>query len=361
MPFVNRAGAPLVSVVIPSFEGEAFVAAAVESVLAQTHPAVECHVVDDGSSDGTLTVLRRFAPAVKVVEQANAGPGAARNRGAELAGGDLLAFLDQDDVWRPERLAKMVEAMDQESADAVICASRIVGDDAPFAPVVRMDPRSPSVESLLRWRGSVVACGSNLLIERDRFASLGGFDASLGPMTDWEFLVRLRAAEVRLAVIDEPLVEYRWHEANATRDLDAVEESLKRAYELILDRCGDALSISTRQAYGGMHKMHAVAALRLGDHSRAVRHGARATWLDPSLGAVQRPPGSGAETATELGRVIQSRSASGRRFGTGRRDRACKARRASRGLPLRRAAVSVEARAPRANVPRGAGARRRSA
>ena len=111
--------------------------------------------------------------------------------------------------------------------------------------------------------------------------ALGGFDASLGPMTDWEFLVRLRAAEVRHAVIDEPLVEYRWHEANATRDLDAVEESLKRATELILDDTG-----THYRSRPGRRTAVCTRCTRSRRCALATVHGpstgARATWLDPS-------------------------------------------------------------------------------
>ena len=127
----------------------------------------------------------------------------------------------------------------------------------------------------------VVSCGSNLLIERATFDSLRGFDDRLPPAEDWEFLVRLVAASVGIAYVDEPLVAYRWHAGNATRDLAELERSLERAYGLILGHLEGDLNISRRQADGGMHKMLAVAALRMGHWERAIAHGLQAAPRDP--------------------------------------------------------------------------------
>lgn len=278
---MNDVTAPRISVVVPAFNGEPFIASSIESVLEQTYPNVEFVIVDDGSTDRTIDVVQGFDPDVRLVVQSNAGPGAARNRGAAETTGPLLAFLDQDDTWHPERLQRMTAAMARDGASAVLCATRALGENPPMGRLVRMDPPSPSIESLLLWQGRVVSCGSNLLIERGTFRSLGGFDASLGPVTDWELLVRLVTEGVRLAYLDEPLVDYRWHEGNATHDRSEVERALARAYSSILARNAGDLQISSRQAIGGMHKMLAIAALRMGDRRGALRHGAQAAWRNP--------------------------------------------------------------------------------
>src|SRR5690349_2600271 len=94
--------APLVSVVIPVFDGEAYLAAAIESALAKTYARVEVIVVDDGSTDGSASVAARYD--VRLVRQSNRGVSAACNAGVEAARGELIAFLDADDLWPPERL-----------------------------------------------------------------------------------------------------------------------------------------------------------------------------------------------------------------------------------------------------------------
>jgi glycosyltransferase involved in cell wall biosynthesis len=93
------------SVIIPTHNRAAFVADAINSVLAQQAENLEIIVVDDGSGDNTAEIVKSFGPPVRYVYQANAGPSSARNRGVELAQGEFLGFLDDDDLWSSEKLA----------------------------------------------------------------------------------------------------------------------------------------------------------------------------------------------------------------------------------------------------------------
>jgi glycosyltransferase involved in cell wall biosynthesis len=102
---------PLVSVIIPVFNGERYLGAAIDSVLAQSHKPIELIVVDDGSTDSSAAVAAGFGGGVRVVSQQNAGIGAARNRGVAAATGSLLAFLDCDDLWAKEKLTLQVTAL----------------------------------------------------------------------------------------------------------------------------------------------------------------------------------------------------------------------------------------------------------
>jgi len=107
---------PLVSVVMPAYNAERHIGEALESVLAQTYAPIEIVVVDDGSSDATAEAVRRFGPRVRFTAQTNAGAGAARNRGVAMASGRYIAFLDADDSWPPEKLARQVEILQQNPA-----------------------------------------------------------------------------------------------------------------------------------------------------------------------------------------------------------------------------------------------------
>ncbi len=265
----------MISAVIPARNAEATLARALASVRAQTHPEVECIVVDDGSTDGTAELAERLG--ARVIGQGHAGVAAARNRGAREARGELLAFLDADDEWLPERLERMAAAL--AGADACICANSVVGDDPPMGRVVRMRPWPVTVEQLLAWEGTVVSPGSNLLIRREAFP---GFDESLPIADDWPLLVELVAAG-RLTYVDEPLVVYHWHGSNLSRDLDALGDSLRRSY-------GRLPGGRTRSARGGRHRFLAVAHARIGDRRRALAHAARFALLDPpaALRALRR-------------------------------------------------------------------------
>jgi glycosyltransferase involved in cell wall biosynthesis len=97
-----------VSCIVPVFNGERFVAEALESILAQTYRPIDVIVADDGSTDGTAAILSGYGGRIRVVTQPTAGPAATRNLGLEAARGEFVAFLDADDVWHPEKLAKQV-------------------------------------------------------------------------------------------------------------------------------------------------------------------------------------------------------------------------------------------------------------
>lgn len=105
--------APTVSVIVPVYNGERFLAEAIESILAQTYPSYEIIVIDDGSTDRTREIVLSY-PEIKYLYQTNAGTAAARNRGIEMARGEYLAFLDADDLWMPGKLAIQIAAFEAD-------------------------------------------------------------------------------------------------------------------------------------------------------------------------------------------------------------------------------------------------------
>src|SRR5436309_2285924 len=110
---------PLVSVIIPTWNGAAFIGEAIDSVLRQTHRPLEVIIVDDGSTDGTPELVRRFADRVRLVEQPNAGTATARNTGLATAHWENAAFLDHDDLWIPTKLQRQLAVVQNSGACAV--------------------------------------------------------------------------------------------------------------------------------------------------------------------------------------------------------------------------------------------------
>jgi glycosyltransferase involved in cell wall biosynthesis len=129
-----REGSPTVSVIVPVYNAERYLGEALESVLAQTYSDYEVIVVNDGSTDGSEQVALGFGDRIRYIRQENAGPGAARNRGIELARGELIAFLDADDLWLPGKLAAQVEFMETHPGvvlSVVNYGLRVDGKDPP--------------------------------------------------------------------------------------------------------------------------------------------------------------------------------------------------------------------------------------
>jgi len=111
--FLSQSNAIRVSIIVPVFNGEETLARAIDSALAQTFVGKEIIVVDDGSTDSSLALLQRYGSKIRLVQQKNAGAARARNLGIDLALGEYLAFLDQDDFWAPQKLAHQVEFLDE--------------------------------------------------------------------------------------------------------------------------------------------------------------------------------------------------------------------------------------------------------
>lgn len=199
---------PVVSVIIPAWNAAWCVGRAVESVLAQTFMNYELIVVDDGSTDATLEVLRSYGEAVRVISQANGGMSSARNAGIRQARGRYLAFLDADDRWRPEKLARQVELMEKEPLLAFCSASTLLEDEQGKAVGIwdcRRAGRRATLADIFDNHATVAGGASSVLARRDLVAELGGFDETLRGAEDTDLWIRLAACG-SFACIADPLV-----------------------------------------------------------------------------------------------------------------------------------------------------------
>lgn len=203
--------APTISVVIPAYRAERFLAASIESVLDQELAAHEIIVVDDGSSDGTGEVIRSFGDRVRAItHDRNRGEAAARNSGLAAATGEAVAMHDADDLMRPHRLGRQAEALTTAGdRDEVGCA---LGRQEVFT-----EWGGPVPPWLLDREGDVIPYGSSLVLAwRATYDAVGGYDEGFSHGTDSDWLVRVRAAGLEVVLMDEVLTDRRVHDANAS-------------------------------------------------------------------------------------------------------------------------------------------------
>lgn len=219
-----------VSVIIPCYNAERYIAATIDSVLAQNHAGLDIIVVDDGSSDGSVALLRDRFPSVRLVEQANQGVAAARNHGIALARGHWIAFVDADDIWLPGKLQAQLDAIKATPACRMsYTAWKVWPCDAPTPSAACLAELEASAGDQARWAGAsgwiypqllldCVVWTSTVLVERALLAETGGFDPTLRVGEDYDLW--LRASRLTPIVrVARPYALYRMHPASITRSM----------------------------------------------------------------------------------------------------------------------------------------------
>ena len=214
-PTVQHApsGPPLVSVVIPAYNCAAYLPRAIESVLAQDYPHLECLVVDDGSRDDTAAVAGRYAPRVRVISQANGGASAARNTGIAAAAGALIAFLDADDYWHPGKFGKQVALFARHPALVLVSTGFAdhTDDSAAYAALLEAGAQNCDDgvveihEDFLPLFRDPYLGTPTVMVRTDRAREVGGFDTALPIAEDLDFYFRV-CTNRAYARINQPLV-----------------------------------------------------------------------------------------------------------------------------------------------------------
>lgn len=215
-----------VSVIVPAHDAETYIAEALRSVLAEG-PS-EVLVIDDGSRDETAAVAAAFGPPVRVIGQANAGPGAAANRGICESRGPILAFCDADDRWAPGRLAGQLRLLDDHATDMVFGLARqfhspnLTEAERAILPI----PSDP-VPGIAR---------QGMLIGREDFDRVGPFATGLaaGEFIDW--YARAKDAGLREATVEQVVFERRVHRGHLDPSKRAGHADYARVVRGLLER-----------------------------------------------------------------------------------------------------------------------------
>jgi glycosyltransferase involved in cell wall biosynthesis len=221
MSFMNAG--PLVSVIIPSYNAGGYVAEAVASVLVQTYQPLEIILINDGSTDDTDEVLLRYVGKMRYFYQPNRGLSATRNRAIALARGELIAFLDADDVWLPEKLARQVDCLTQNPRIGLVHTNYVklysdTGIHSPHEPLNITDGRCYTRLVL----GNVLLV-SSVVLRRECLDRVGVFDEKIPQRTceDYDLWLRI-ARHFEFAYIPEALMLYRRHAGNMSNKTHAM-------------------------------------------------------------------------------------------------------------------------------------------
>jgi len=211
-----------VSVVIPTYNYASFVGRAIESVLWQSYAPIECIVVDDGSTDETAPVLERYRHRVQIIRIPNRGVSQARNEGIRAARGSLVAFLDSDDWWRPEKIATQVRFLDANPAVAVVGCGVAVADPCgnirgEFPGRRSSRSRRRDFQGVALRRSWVMGSASGALIRRSALEEVGLFNSCLAAAEDWDLWLRV-AARFQFDNVPDVLVTLSQHGTGVFRN-----------------------------------------------------------------------------------------------------------------------------------------------
>jgi glycosyltransferase involved in cell wall biosynthesis len=257
----QKAGAwPRITIVMPSFNQAEFLEAALASIVNQAYPNLELIVLDGGSTDGSVEIIRGFEDQIDHWRShRDAGQAAALNEGFSKATGEILGWLNSDDLYEPGALINVAKAWQRHGGGLVITGGcRRVGgwwDGETHYPIFQdgFDARQAlPVERLLdvpfRWMTGDFFFQPEVFFPADLYHALGGVDASIDYAMDYDLWIRMGLAGAEIAVLATPLASYRVHSAQKTSDLKATLEDTARVANRHLDTAG--LDLPNRMRLG---------------------------------------------------------------------------------------------------------------
>jgi glycosyltransferase involved in cell wall biosynthesis len=221
-----------VSAIMPVYNRELYLPTAVESVLNQTYNNVELIIVDDGSIDNSISIANEYADRypdrVKVFCQENQGPSKARNEAIKHAQGDLIAFIDSDDVWAPDKIERQAELFNSKcNVSFVYSGYFVINENNEIVNAITPDQRLQGNVQEKLWMIENTISGGTLMVARETLLTIGGFDEGLQGAENLDLRLRLsRLGDVYF--VNECLYYYRKHGSNMTAELSMMNDALQK-------------------------------------------------------------------------------------------------------------------------------------
>ncbi|MEL6725003.1 MAG: glycosyltransferase family 2 protein [Pseudomonadota bacterium] len=277
---------PVISVIMPAYNARDTIAASIQSLQAQTLKNWELIIVDDGSPDDTAAIALAMAEKdarICVVQRPNSGPSIARNRGVDLARADLIAFLDADDFWAPERLLGMLSLFDGDpSVGVAFSRTRFVDD--PSLKLGTLTPYKSSLSVVDLMSENAVCSTSNIVCLKSVFERTGGFTPGLDYAEDQDWLLRVALeGKCRIVGVDAEWFFYRSSSHSQSADLGAMRDGWIQMVGAACIDYPEKAACAAREAYGPYHRQLARRAIRMHDARAGLKYILAALRHDPLL------------------------------------------------------------------------------
>jgi len=274
---------PKVSVIIPAYNAMAYLPEALESVLRQTFTDFEVLLIDDGSSDEIRQWAAGITEArVKLISQENQGVSAARNIGIAKAQGEYIAFLDADDIWEPTKLEKQVRLLESNPAVGLVDTWVVLANEQCKATnKIWISKAEGNVWKQLAEE-NLLTCGSTPMVRRCCFETVGVFDRNLSIAEDWDMWLRI-ATHYSFAVVKEPLVRYRQHANNTSKNCQGMLTNFCILIEKNFQFVPSKLLYLKNRAYGRANLYIAWRSLQNKDYAEAIHFQQQALARYPQL------------------------------------------------------------------------------
>jgi len=224
---------PLVSVIVPLYNGEDYIAECLTSVYNQTYRPFEVFIVDDGSTDRSIEIVNKIARDKRIISQKNEDVCRARNVGSEQSKGEFIAFIDQDDIWDPSKLSRQLEIF--QTDDTI---------DLVFTDIIKFFPSGRKHHAMDKHRIALSLTEDNLfgtlvkknvlmtsavMVKRESFIKAGMFDEDFKTCGDYEMWIRMAQLGMKFRYLPEPLTFYRYHGRNTSQKTEVMHNDRVKA------------------------------------------------------------------------------------------------------------------------------------
>lgn len=223
-----------VSVIIPAYNAKEYITETLYSVLNQTYQNFEVLVINDGSTDGTENIINEYATRdtrLRVINKANSGVSDTRNRGIQEAKGDVLFFLDADDIWNKNNIEEKLNYLQLKKSEAVFSACEMIDEKSISFSTYLGGSEDLCLDDMLQSKGNYTTAPSGIAITKTVVNTIGCFDVNLSNNADQDFFIRILAAGFKIGYISDALWKYRIHSASMSKNVRLLEKDILYVFD----------------------------------------------------------------------------------------------------------------------------------